>query len=46
LLSWLNPKDAKTFDNRGNAYDEKGNHDRAIADYNEASQVAESGLRS
>src|SRR5580692_825115 len=33
----LNPKDAAaSYSNRGNAYQRKGNLDRAIADYNQA----------
>src|SRR3712207_6918775 len=34
--SRLNPSDARTFFNRGFAYEQKGNVDRAIADYSEA----------
>ena len=32
----LNPKDAGLFYGRGVAYESKGDHDKAIADYTEA----------
>jgi tetratricopeptide (TPR) repeat protein len=35
-----NPRDAVTYNNRGNAYSQKGDYDRAIADYNEAIRIS------
>ena len=32
------PKDAHVYHNRGAAYEDKGDHDRAIADYRRALQ--------
>ena len=32
----LDPNDATAYNNRGGAYDDKGDHDQAIKDYNEA----------
>ncbi len=37
--SRLNPQFAVAYNNRGNAYDDKGDVDRAIADYNAALQI-------
>lgn len=33
------PRDAEAYYNRGNAYDDKGEYDRAIADYNKAIEI-------
>jgi tetratricopeptide (TPR) repeat protein len=35
----LNPKYVDAFNNRGFAYNTKGEYDRAIADYNQAIQL-------
>ena len=35
----LNPEDAKTYNNRGNAYADKGEVNRAIQDYNKAIEL-------
>jgi len=35
----LNPRDAKAYNNRGNAYGNKGQYDQAIADYTKAIEL-------
>jgi tetratricopeptide (TPR) repeat protein len=35
----LNPKSAEAYNNRGNAYDRKGDYDEAISDLNQAIQL-------
>jgi tetratricopeptide (TPR) repeat protein len=35
----INPNDAKMYNNRGNAYDDKGELDMAIVDYNQALRI-------
>src|SRR5262249_9799879 len=40
----LDPKFADAFYNRGNAYENKGDHDRAIANYSEAIRLNPTNL--
>jgi tetratricopeptide (TPR) repeat protein len=36
----LNPKNDRSYDNRGYAYSQKGDYDRAVADYDEAIKIS------
>jgi tetratricopeptide (TPR) repeat protein len=35
----INPQDANAYFNRGNAYEEKSDHDRAIAEYSKVIEI-------